>query len=142
HDLRLVRSSEIPRRAALQSNRRELADRLLRILFSSSGKPHRLLRIHRRATQDHSGSDHSHRLRCLLSALPEAAPALELSSRLRPDRRRRRRHFQKVGTIYVARAPPPAMSAKEFTACKVLRKSERISRKSGKLYTTVEERRF
>src|SRR5882724_6194204 len=78
HDLRLVWPPEIPRRAALQSDRSELDDCVLRILLSSSRQPRRLVRIQRGPAKDDSGSDYAHCLRRILGAVFETAIALEL----------------------------------------------------------------
>lgn len=85
YDFRVVRSSEISQCALIKSDRRELDDRFLRILLSSSRKSHRLLRIHCDAAQDNSGSDYADRIRCFFRAVLEAASALEPRRRIRID---------------------------------------------------------
>ena len=64
--------------------------------FQGPREPHRLLRIHRRPTKNNPGSDHANGLRRVLGPVSEAATALELPRRLRPDRGSGRGDLQKV----------------------------------------------
>ena len=73
HDLRLVRPFEIPAGAAVQSHSHQLGHRLFRILLPGARQPHRLLRIHRGATEDHPGSDHADRVFGVLGPVPGGA---------------------------------------------------------------------
>ena len=115
---------------------RELADCVLRILLPSTGKPHRLLRIHRGPTEDDPGSDHSDRLRGFLGAVPEAAAALELSGGLRPDRRGRGRDLQEmIFKKWRSQGEGISLRARKsrgFTGC----------RNNQNAYFVVEERSF
>ena len=45
-------------RAAVQGHRHQLAYRLCGVLFPSTRQPHRLLRVHDGAVEDHSGGHH------------------------------------------------------------------------------------
>src|SRR5580698_9065567 len=85
HDLRLVWSPEISRGPAIQSDRDQLDDCLLRILLPGPSQPYRLLRIQRRATEDDSGGHHAGRVLSVFSTLSEAARALEPRRRIRHD---------------------------------------------------------
>jgi hypothetical protein len=96
HDLRMVRTPEIPRGPLYKVIVVSWVNRLLRILLPGPRKPHRLLRVLRGPTQNHPGSHYPHRLRRVLGDLSEAAPALELPGRLRPDCGSGRGDLQKV----------------------------------------------
>src|SRR6266849_4500579 len=86
HDVCLVRSSEVSRGAAVSGHCDQLDDRFLRVLFSGSREPDRLLRVQTGAVEDHPGGDYAGRVFSFLRVVPETAGALESRGGLRDDR--------------------------------------------------------
>src|SRR5579863_1590480 len=58
HDLCVVRPLEVPLDRSLESDCDQLGHRVLRVLLPGTGESHWFVRIHRRATEDHSGGHH------------------------------------------------------------------------------------
>src|ERR1700683_5221792 len=78
HDLRVVRALEAQIRADRRGHRDQLADRLRRILFSSSGQSNRLWALHRLSIEGHSGVRHAGGVRRLRILLFGRTDSLEL----------------------------------------------------------------
>src|SRR5258706_9538087 len=69
HDVRLVWPSEVSPRTAVQGHRYQLDNRLCGVLFSGAGQPHRILRVHDGAVEDHTGGHHPNRVFDLLRSI-------------------------------------------------------------------------
>ncbi len=78
HDLRLVRTPQVPKLTVVDRDPRELADRICRVLLSSSRQPDRLVSIFDRAAKNDSGSDHARGVFSLFRDLFARAGPMEL----------------------------------------------------------------
>jgi len=86
YDLCLVRPSQVPNFRSLESDSGELGNRLLRVLLSGSGEPHRVLRIQHRTTEDHARGHHALGLLGFLGPLSRRENEVELRGGIRLHR--------------------------------------------------------
>src|SRR5688572_26421857 len=63
HDVRLVWTSQVQGLAVMDGDSGELADRIFRVLLSSTGQSHRLRPVFNRPVKNYTGSDHTGRFR-------------------------------------------------------------------------------
>ena len=106
HDLRMVRPSAVPQRAAPARDPRQLGYRLLRILSRRARQPLRAERLLGGGAEDDAGGDHPRRLRALLVAVPERAAALEPRARVPAHHGRCGGRLRRAGGIGLRRVPP------------------------------------